>query len=387
MNKIEAKINEIYDSLILDNNESLSILIGSCGVSMFKFHYFKFFNSSLSIDEYANSLQEIAELAIQSPYPSFCTGKAGINWFFSYLHKNDYLEDEDLEAICDDNDRLAELCLEYLKKNNYDFLHGSTGIAYYLLYTDYERNLNLFYTFFEELNRIMKEGSSMIPHYNPITNKLESEKINPSLSHGLASILKVSVQCFKQNICKKEAGKMAYLIIDYLLSNSNFDKSICYYASIIDEKNDKFSRLSWCYGDLGIGYILFQSSLVFNDDKLRKFSLEILTNSTKRRSKESTGVIDAGICHGTAGIAYIYNKMWASTKDLIFKDACDYWISKTIEFSTYTDGVAGYKKYNSISKNYENSFGILEGAAGIGLVLMSYLSGDFSWDYCLLLND
>ena len=90
----------------------------------------------------------------------------------------------------------------------------------------------------------------------------------------------------------------------------------------------------------------------------------MLYHSTHRRTVEETQVFDAGICHGSAGVAHIYNRMWHYTKDPVFKEATDFWIQKTLDFAVHEDGVAGYKKYNPTTKAYENDYGLLEGRSG-----------------------
>jgi len=187
----------------------------------------------------------------------------------------------------------------------------------------------------------------------------------------------------------RKSEKLARQIVNYLLTHTNADTTSNYFSYTIssEKQANEVTRLAWCYGDLGVGIILYQAGIIFQDKQTIDFSLKVLLNSTKRSTIEDAMIVDAGICHGTAGVAHIYNKMWHYTQDPIFKDACDHWIQKTIEFGIYADGIAGFKKYNGESKRYENDCGLLEGPAGIGLVLLSYLTGDFSWDYCLMLND
>jgi lantibiotic biosynthesis protein len=98
-------------------------------------------------------------------------------------------------------------------------------------------------------------------------------------------------------------------------------------------------------------------------------------------------VKDAGFCHGCAGIAHMYNKLWHSTHQPVFKAACDFWMQRTLDMATYPDGMAGHKKYTGTEGVFESTPALLDGVAGIGLVLLSYLTGDFSWDYCLMLNN
>lgn len=50
--------------------------------------------------------------------------------------------------------------------------------------------------------------------------------------------------------------------------------------------------------------------------------------------------------------------------------------------SKHIDGIVGYK-----SNNKDNSINLLTGVSGIGLTLLTMLSGDNSdWDECLLLS-
>jgi hypothetical protein len=107
----------------------------------------------------------------------------------------------------------------------------------------------------------------------------------------------------------------------------------------------------------------------------------------KRKTLNESMINDAGVCHGSAGVAHIFNRMWSITNDKKFRQATDFWIKQTLEFGTKINGKTEFKKYNAKINEYEINHSLLEGNAGVGLVLYSYLTGDFSWDYCLMLND
>ena len=197
------------------------------------------------------------------------------------------------------------------------------------------------------------------------------------------------MHCYDGNICKHDAKKIALIIIDFYSNHINIDKKYSNFIDVInvDEYIYSKSRLGWCYGDLSIAYTLYQAGVTFQDSRTVESAITILLQSTKRRSVEDTYIRDAGICHGSSGVAHIYNRLWHKTKNIIFKDACDYWILKTLEFSCHIDGIAGYKKYSPIKQRFEAELGLLEGTTGIGLVLLSYLTGDFTWDYSIMLDN
>ena len=157
---------------------------------------------------------------------------------------------------------------------------------------------------------------------------------------------------------------------------------------VSDELLSKSSRLAWCYGDLGIGIALYQTAMIIKDKNLEMESLEILKHTTKRRDLQENRVIDAGLCHGTAGIAHIYNRMFNYTGDEIFKESALYWIDQTLKFGKFPDGFAGYKTWKTEKYGgWVNDTGLLEGIAGVGLMFISALSDiEPRWDHCLLLS-
>ena len=83
------------------------------------------------------------------------------------------------------------------------------------------------------------------------------------------------------------------------------------------------------------------------------------------RPPDQTGVVDAGLCHGSAGLAHLFNRMYQMTAEPILADAARLWVGRTLELcsaalardATRTDDAA---------RAAWNGPGLLEGAAGIG---------------------
>jgi lantibiotic modifying enzyme len=99
-------------------------------------------------------------------------------------------------------------------------------------------------------------------------------------------------------------------------------------------------------------------------------------------------VRDAGICHGTAGIAHIFNRLYRTTKQYRFQEAANYWCLETLKMSKFEDGFAGYKTWHTEEYGgWQPCNNLLEGIAGIGLSLLSFvMPEDPAWDECLLLS-
>jgi hypothetical protein len=112
----------------------------------------------------------------------------------------------------------------------------------------------------------------------------------------------------------------------------------------------------------------------------------LLFAAEKRRNLQENYVMDAGLCHGTAGIGHIFYRMWRNTRMLEFKNAADYWMNETLKMAKFEDGLTGYKTWHGKS-GWINSYGLLEGIAGIGLALLTYYYEiEPTWDECLLLS-
>ena len=111
-------------------------------------------------------------------------------------------------------------------------------------------------------------------------------------------------------------------------------------------------------------------------------------HASKRRDLKENFVLDAGLCHGTAGIAHIFNRMFINTGVTDFKEASDYWFEETLKMATFEDGLAGYKVWRTKEMGgWTNEYGFLEGIAGIGLAMISTISNiNPDWDECLLLS-
>jgi lantibiotic modifying enzyme len=376
LNRIDSELNY--------NNDFLGLMSGHAGSSLFKYFYTKHFNNQEYDDFFITSLNLLVENSPKLLNSTFAGGRSGINWFFCYLFKQDLITLDDLELMTSDDILLSASALEYLKNDNYDFLHGSLGIAHYLKYQKNKKLDFFFDDLFLQLNILIQKGGDILPLYDIRTSTLDLKNSDLGLAHGVISVLKFCIDCFKEGICRVQAYALSQKIITFIKSSIFEIPLESYFPSQLgpDFEPHLSSGMGWCYGDLIIGYTLLEGARVFNDTPLKKFALKILQHSNTRRDYNSTYVNNPAFCHGSSGIAHIFNKLWHKTGDVSFKRSCDFWIRNTIDYyndNNFDNGL--YKTYN-----YKSNPALLTGEAGIGLVLLSYLTEDFSWDYCLMLN-
>lgn len=388
--KIETALHKIYAELETEGADGPpGLLSGRAGKALFKFHYRTYFGAPDVVERMGEEVQLIAERAVTYPLHTFCAGTSGIRWFYRYLADSGLLDGEDYLFLRGEGDYGA-LALAMLQEGNYDFLHGAIGLGHEFL-LDMERPPDAFFSEFLSVLALLKDRSAsggMIPAYNFVEGFVEPSKINLSLSHGLASVLKFCLECLNADICRRASGEMAWSLISYLMERINDDTDLGYFPGTVDARSPQPGgcRLAWCYGDLGIGYVLYLAGIAFGDVMLVDFAMEVLRHAAGRRDFRRTSVLDAAVCHGAAGIAHIFGKVGHLTCDPYLKETADFWIRKTLDMGVYPDVPSGYKKYNALNDTFEKATSLLEGSAGIGLVLLSHLTGDFRWDACLMLN-
>lgn len=327
---------------------------------------------------------------------TFSSGIVGIGWLCQFLYKKNLIDYDDVNELLVQIDEIAyKSSLVDLKENNHDFLHGPVGNAIYLSRRLHEnKNAKIFLTeILNTLSKISKSNDKGVYWEESTFYLKEHEKdkkiINLSLAHGIASKIVLFSKLYMQDIDINLSKHLLKESVKFLLNSKNPANSISIFPTRIgvdDESN--YSRLAWCYGDLGICIALWQAGEALQDETIKQEAITICLHTIQRVDLKDTGINDAGFCHGTAGVAHIYNRMFHYTQKNEFKEAANYWIKQTLKMATFKDGLAGYKsffteKYGGWVTNY----GLLDGITGIGLVLNSYINEeDPTWDSCLLLS-
>src|SRR5207302_10554272 len=78
-----------------------------------------------------------------------------------------------------------------------------------------------------------------------------------------------------------------------------------------------------------------------------------------------TGVADAGLCHGSAGLAHLFGLMYQMTSEPALADAARFWVGRTLELcSAVTAG--GATPAGATAPGCKGP-GLLEGTAGVAL--------------------
>lgn len=310
-------------------------------------------------------IEDCTELINQGNFKdfSFASGLAGFGRVIQFYRSSKVLRKNEGEGLLKVFDNYLSLSLNFcISNHNFDYLYGAIGIGFYFI-ERYPHSNEVKVEIFKLVEALSDSAIEVSPDKIKWESKIKDtfKGCNISTSHGMAGVLNF--------LCA------SYIVIpDFSLSLSLIKKCVCFLLSQrIDkqnsisyfptysleiEKNPVPSRLSWCYGDLGICFSLLKASHILKDRSLSDLSYNILRKASMRRIKKETNVDDYSFCHGSSGNWYMFKKVYLLSGEKIFHDAADFWERET-------------EIYLEVDKDKAHSLidpGLLEGLCGVGLV-------------------
>jgi lantibiotic modifying enzyme len=390
----KKKIGEMLAESRAGEEQNVGLLSGTGGkVLLWHEAYLQGLTSDMEIENLLYNISE--QLQNKSFVFSYCQGLAGVGWLFEYLSTRDYLNIDTRILLQDFDSPLEKVLSNAMKENHDDLLHGGLGIVLYFLKRIGKKNTwsSLIENFVVHLQSTATP--LVYPRVGWLTPVSLSEPrlaFNFSLSHGMSGILlvlcKICQNCDSKAIFKSILPLIqgiVYFMFEHEATRAN---KLSFFPSVVfpEEEPSLHSRLAWCYGDLGVATALYYAGQTLSRQDWIDKALEIFVFAAeKRRDLKENGIIDAGLCHGSAGVGHIFYRMWWNTKMPEFKRAADYWFDITLKMADFHDGLAGYKSFRA--HGYENDYSLLTGIHGIALALLThYYEACPAWDECLLLS-
>ncbi len=152
------------------------------------------------------------------------------------------------------------------------------------------------------------------------------------------------------------------------------------------------SRLSWCYGDLGIAEVQLLAARHTGNPRWEAEALD-LARSCATRPNPFAALHDAGVCHGHMGNAHLFARFYNATGEACFLDRAQAFYARGLASRRDTSEAGGFMAFFPPQPEepprdpFVASVGLLEGSAGIGLTLLAALSPvEPLWDRHLLVH-
>jgi len=373
-----------------DVPESYGLYTGEFGILLFLFYYARYSQG----EKYAVIAETYAERLFnrfldETKLHTFCNGFSGILYLFEFLREHDFIDLDvaDSQSVID-NYLIAQM-RNNIQQSYYDFMHGALGVGLYFLKkgTNSECIQELIDFLYATAEK--DTDNKLFKWKSVIDNEKNRIGYNLALSHGISSIIIFLSRVVKSGMNDRRVTKMLTGAVNYVLSQqidfSQFGSCFPSYIVTSPPQPVSKSRMAWCYGDLGIGMALWQAGKAVDYAVWKEKGLDILLLSAQRQTFNDSLIRDAGICHGSAGLAMIYHRIYSETRHHEYMEAINYWQIKTLHFALHEDGLAGYKTI--LKDKWVCDYSLLKGISGIGLVLLSCITEDWqTWDEMFLLS-
>ncbi len=341
------------------------------------------------------SIEAVAESPMQ---PSLHGGFVGVAWVLEHLqnHELSSSEDDGSEDL-DPNEQVDNFLSEYLRaeswNESYDLLSGLVGIGVYLA-DRMPRPVakECFERVIEHLARLAKPMEVGVTWWTPPEQMIAETRqeypqgnANLGVAHGVPAAIALLARACASGTSSSDARALLSRSLSWFRGQKSRDSTESFYSyNYVPAAAWRPTRAAWCYGDPGISAALMCAARWTNDATLEREAIEIGLRAAQRPF-DRCGVVDAPLCHGAAGLAHLYNRMYQATGDRRFLEASLSWFERALEMKRDREGIAGYSSWRPDQGGWVVDRSLLSGATGIALALIAGSTAvEPSWDRLLL---
>lgn len=308
-----------------------------------------------------------------------------------------------------------QACSELVKQNNgvpvqlFDTISGASGLGRYLL-----RSRSVSYLapliepvlqFLIDLTKpIQVHGRTVPGWFTPSElHLMDRDKqsfpmgsFNCGLAHGVPGPLALLSIAYNNGIEITGQYSAIEYMTEWLLNSQEEDEVGAYWPHIIPFEYDKRTaghrlqrqREAWCYGTPGVAFALYTASLSLKNSSLKQHATQAFIQSVSYEFDKKE-MSSPSICHGLSGLLLMCQRMWSNSKAPELEPLILRLTTELLQrFSPeYPLGFKDAEPEATGSMRWLTKAGLLEGAAGIGSVLLNFAEQqNNSWDYLLMLS-
>ncbi len=352
----------------------------------------------------------VAMLATEPLTSSLYTGFTGIAWAVELVDRLLGTEGEDRNGDIDE--ALASLLPRYPQDAPYDLINGLTGLGVYAL-ARWPRPgaASCLLGVVDQLARRAREDQDGIYWWTPSSWRgLRGERYRPAgvdlgVAHGIAGVIPFLARVHRLGLARPVVRPLLDGAVGWLLAHlvdTASGPTVPYFVA--DGIEPGPARSAWCYGDPGVAMALLLAARDVGDLAWAQTATGLALRAAARPAGQ-TGVTDAGLCHGSAGLAHLFNRFYQLTADQAFADAARFWVERTLELCsasapgesapgadaprTAAPGAAALARVPlaAAPQPAYSGPGLLEGAAGVALALAAAATtSEPVWDQMLLVS-
>jgi lantibiotic modifying enzyme len=335
-------------------------------------------------------LQQAITAAAEKPTEaSLYSGLTGVGWVIAHLQGR--LADLDGE---EDAAEIDDVLLHHLDQSpwsdDYDLVNGLVGLGIYALerlprpaaLTCLERVIG----HLAETAEQRADGFTWWtnPAWLPpdTREKFPHGYFNLGLAHGVPGVIALLGRACAAGFSR--ARPLLEGAVGWLLAQQGKGGFPCWVGA---EAQPLPARLAWCYGDPGVAAALLGAARAAREPAWEGEALAIALRAARRRPEES-GVVDAGLCHGAAGLGHLFNRIYQATGEPELATAARSWFERALTMRQPGCGIGGFQAWlpgADGAQAWVTDPGLLTGAAGIALALLAAATPiEPAWDRVLL---
>ena len=213
---------------------------------------------------------------------------------------------------------------------------------------------------------------------------------NLGVAHGVPGVCWLLARLCRAGIKPDRAESLLRASLRWLCSTqSNPDRAELpsWIAPGADREPNR--RMAWCYGPLGASAVVLEAARAIRDEESMDWA-RTLALACAGVPPENARIQDAGLCHGAAGNAQIFQRLYRNTGEEEFRAAALRWIQATLNYRRPGEGVGGYRMWGEVGEKRQgwlDDASFLTGSGGVGLALLSAVTEvEPKWDRLLLLS-
>jgi lantibiotic modifying enzyme len=373
-----------------------SLATGQAGIALF----FAYLGEATQDEQYVTRalhlLEQSVRLGVDSDGgSSLYGGFLGVAWVLAHLGSRGFeIEDHGL------NDQIDRALLDLLSRpislKQFDLVSGLIGMGVYAM----ERLPRP--TAAASLERVVDRLAGLgLPESGGMTWWAPQPGVLPSrrgqiphvhkdlgVAHGVAGVISFLAGVVHVAATEQLASQLLHEAVSWLLQQQLPPEERAVFPPFVGpDLVPAPGRSAWCYGDPGVAAALSRAAGCTGN---REWEEAAIVTALRAANRHDAGVVDAGLCHGSAGLAHVFHSLHRATQEPALEAAARLWLERTLGMRRPRQGIAGFATPSRTQTGevvWIEDAGFLTGVAGTGLALLAGSNGvEPGWDRLLLLS-
>ena len=318
---------------------------------------------------------------------SLHVGAAGIGWVLAHLG-GDLLDER---GRCSSLDRaLSRLLDRQPWPGRFDLVTGLVGLGVYALERlDIPEGPVLLERVVRRLAETAVRDGDDVYWWTPpehlhhsVRERSPQGHVDLGVAHGVPGPIALLGAACAADVASDVARGLLHGAVGWLLREAASTERLSY--SWQPGREPSPARTAWCYGEPGVAAALLIAARGAGEPAWEETARRLARRAAARPPADSE-VVDAGVCHGAAGLGLILARLHHATGEQDLRDAARFWFTHALDLRVPESGIAGYAAADVDGPSADPS--LLTGATGIALALHAAATDqEPTWDRILLLS-